>query len=239
MTILIAAISYAGYIATRVSGSRKGLFYAGAVGGLVSSTTVTLTFSQLARKKPEIARQTAPGIIVSWIVSLLRMMGLATIVAAPLLRPLALPIAAAVAVLVGFAFLLTERAASEPEAPQLGLTNPFELGEVLRFGALLAAIMVAAKLLLLGFGEAGLLPLAAVTGLADVDPITLSVARMLGTSLTPDGAALAILIAGGANIVAKASVAIVVGGLRHGAPIVAAAVLALGAGAFVLLMTGV
>ena len=175
MTILIAAISYAGYIATRVAGARKGLFYAGAVGGLVSSTTVTLTYSQLARKKPEIARQTAPGIIASWIVSLAAHDGGWPPIAPALFLPLVLPIAAAVAVLVVIGFFLTERAASEPEAPQLGLTNPFELGEVLRFGALLAAIMVAAKLLLRGFGEAGLLPLAAVTGLADVDPITLSV----------------------------------------------------------------
>ncbi len=238
MTILIAAISYAGYIATRIAGTRKGLFYAGAVGGLISSTTVTLTYSQLARKKPAVARQTVPGIVASWVVSLLRMTSLATIVAPALFLPLSLPIGAAVVVLAGLGFVINERADKGPDTPQLDLTNPFELGEVLRFGLLLAAIMVAAKLLLASFGETGLLPLAAITGLADVDPITLSVARMLGTSLTAQGAALAILIAGGANLLAKAGVAIVVGGLRHGAALAAMALLAIGAGAAMLLFQG-
>jgi len=236
MTILIAAISYAGYVATRVAGARKGLLYAGAVGGLVSSTAVTLTYSQLANKKPGIARQTAPGIIASWIVSLVRMTGLASVIAPALLVPLAVPIAAAVAVLVACALFFNERAERETEAPQLALTNPFELGEVLRFGLLLAGVMLAAKLLLLGFGQSGLLPLAAVTGLADVDPITLSSARMLGTSLTPEGAALAILTAGGSNLVAKAGVAVAVGGVRHGASIVAAAALAIAAGGIALFL---
>lgn len=238
MTILIAAISYAGYIATRVAGARKGLFYAGMVGGLVSSTTVTLTYSQMARKTPALARQTAPGIIASWVVSLLRMTAVASVLAPALFVPLAMPIGAAVLVLFVIGVLLNERAAKAAEAPQFALANPFELGEVLRFGLLLAAIMLAAKLLLRGFGESGLLPLAAVTGLADVDPITLSVARMLGTGLTPEGAALAILIAGGSNIVAKAGVALGVGGWRHGAPIAAAGALAIGVAALVRMALG-
>lgn len=66
MTILIAAISYGGYIATRLAGARRGLFYAGAVGGLISSTTVTLVYSQRARKDPALVSQTAPGIVASW-----------------------------------------------------------------------------------------------------------------------------------------------------------------------------
>lgn len=239
MTILIAAISYAGYVAMRMAGPRKGLLYAGAVGGLVSSTTVTLTYSQMARKAPDLARETATGIIVSWIVSLLRMTGLATIVAPVLFARLFVPIGAAVVVLAAIVLLLSRRAADGPDAPRLDLTNPFELGEVLRFGLLLAVILVAAKLLLSGFGQTGLLPLAAVTGLADVDPITLSVSRMLGASLTPAGAALAILVAGGSNIVAKTGVALVVGGPRHGLPMLVSAVLSIGAAAAMVLTFGV
>lgn len=239
LTILIAAISYAGYVATRLAGARKGLLYAGAVGGLISSTTVTLTYSQLARKKPAIARQTTPGILLSWIISLVRMTAIATALAPALLMPLVAPVAAAVIVLVAVGFVLSERAADDAQAPQFDLTNPFELGEVLRFGALLAAIMVAAKLVLAMFGQAGLLPLAALTGLADVDPITLSVSRMLGASLTAHGAALAILVAGGANLVAKAGIAVAVSGPRHGLPVGIAAALAIAAGGAVRLVLGI
>ncbi len=238
LTILIAAISYAGYAASRIAGARKGLFYAGVMGGLVSSTAVTLTYSQLARKKAEVARQTAPGIIASWIVSLVRQTTVASAIAPALFVPLVLPVAAAVAVLAVIGVFLIKRAAGAAEAPQLGLTNPFELGEVLRFGALLAVVMLIAKLLLTAFGQSGLLPLAAVTGLADVDPITLSSARMLDTGLSPEGAALAILIAGGANLVAKSAVAVAVGGPRYGTPLAATAGLAIAAGAIVRYFLG-
>lgn len=231
MTIFIAAISYAGYIATRVAGPRRGLFYAGAAGGLISSTTVTLVYSQLVRKQPALSRQTAPGIIASWIVSLLRMGTLASIIAPSLLVPLLLPIIGAALLLAGVCLLFDRRAAHTLEAPPLDLANPFEIGEVLRFGLLLAVIMVVAKLLLTTFGAGGLLPLAAVTGLADVDPITLSVARMLGVSLTPAMGALAILVAGAANLVTKAAVALGVGGLHHGKFLALAAIAAIALGA--------
>jgi uncharacterized membrane protein (DUF4010 family) len=231
MTILIAVISYIGYIATRIAGARKGLFYAGVAGGLISSTMVTLTYSRLGGKSPALARQTAPGIIASWVVSLLRMTAVASVLAPSLLIPMALPIAGAVLVLLAAMAILNQRAAAEREAPDFALTNPFELGEVLRFGLLLAAIMLAAKLLLASFGEGGLLPLAALTGLADVDPITLSVARMIGPGLSVQGAALAVLVAGGSNLVAKGGLALAIGGWRHGAPIAGAGALAIAAGA--------
>lgn len=233
MTILIAAISYAGYAAMRIAGARRGLFYAGALGGLVSSTAVTLSYSELARKKPELAGQASPGIVAAWIVSLVRMTALASAIAPALLVPLAAPIAAAVTVLVAVGLFFDLKAARLTEAPSLGLTNPFELSEVLRFGLLLAVVMVIARRLFLAFGQSGLLPLAAVTGLADVDPITLSAARMTGTGLGAEAAALAVLAAGGANLVAKAAVAVAAGGLRHGVPLAVAGLLAIGAGALV------
>ncbi len=238
MTVLIAAISYAGYIATRVAGPRRGLFYAGAVGGLISSTTVTLVYSQLVRKQPALRGQTAPGIMASWVVSLLRMGALASILAPPLFMPLSLPILGAALLLAGAGLLFDHRAARAMEAPPLDLANPFEIGEVLRFGLLLAVIMVVARLLLTSFGASGLLPLAAVTGLADVDPITLSVARMLGVHLSADAGALAILVAGAANLLTKGTVAVAVGGWRHGMLLALAAgcAIALGGAIHVLVM---
>ncbi len=238
MTVLIAAISYAGYVATRIAGARRGLFYAGAVGGLISSTMVTLTYSQLAHKQPTLSGTAEPGILAAWVVSLLRMTALASVIAPALFAPLILPTLAGVAVLTAAGFLFDHRAARITAAPDFKLTNPFELWEVLRFGLLLAAVMLGARLLFLSFGQGGLLPLAAVTGLADVDPITLSAARMLGGSLTPGGAALAILVAGAANLVAKAAVALGVGSLRFGASLAACAALAIGAGAAVWFTLG-
>ncbi len=242
MTILIAVISYAGYLATRIAGPRRGLLFAGAFGALISSTMVTLTYSQSARKNPAIARQNQTGIVAAWIVSLVRMTALGCAIAPALVVPLAPPIGAGVIVLLAIGFFFDRRVAHAAEPPRMTLVNPFELGEVLRFGLLLAVVMLIAKLLLAQFGQSGLLPLAAATGLADVDPITLSTARMLSGgvapfSLTPAGAALAILVAAGANLVTKAGVAVVMGGPRLGTELAATAafVIAVGVAVWFLL----
>ena len=97
-------------------------------------------------------------------------------------------------------------------------------------GALIAVIAVAAKAASEALGQAGLLAVAGLSGFADVDPVTVSSARLAGTSITLDQAAQAILLAAGANLVTKMS-AIWIGGWRFAAPVTAAGSLAILAGA--------
>lgn len=231
LTILIAAISYVGYIAIRVAGPARGLFYAGAAGGLVSSTAVTASYSKLARAQPGSLSEVAVAILASWIVSLLRMTALASFIAPQVIVPLAIPTVSAAAVLAVVILLFDRRMKKSTEPPHLTLNNPFELGEVLQFGALLGLVMIPAKLLSTHFGGAGLLPLSAITGLADVDPITLSVSQMLGGAITPAIGALAILTAGAANIAAKTALAITLGGVRLGRLLAISGLLAIVVGA--------
>jgi len=106
------------------------------------------------------------------------------------------------------------------------LEDPFELGNVLQFGALLAVVMLLSKLLGTPQHGLGLVPLAATSGLVDVDPITLQAARMTGTAITPSFAATIIMVAGGANLVFKSGVALVVGSRTFGAYLLGAAVAA-------------
>ena len=73
MTVLVGAISYAGYIAVRLAGERKGLLAAGLLGGIVSSTTVTWTYARLARRDAGAQPALMAAILAAWIVSLLRM----------------------------------------------------------------------------------------------------------------------------------------------------------------------
>ena len=88
MTVLIAAVSFAGYVAMRLSGERRGLFYAGALGGLVTSTTVTWTFARLVRRHPDMLREVAAAILAAWIVSLARMTFIALAIAPALAHKL-------------------------------------------------------------------------------------------------------------------------------------------------------
>jgi uncharacterized membrane protein (DUF4010 family) len=227
MTVLVGAVSYAGYIAVRIAGERRGLLFAAIAGGLATSTTVTWTFARLVRKSPAALAEVMAAILAAWIVSLLRMTAIAVVIAPGLLAPLAAPIGAA-AILLLVPAALAYRAAGKAGAQGLILQDPFELPLMLRFTVLLAAIMLLAKLF--SSGKSGLFALGGLSGLLDVDPITLSMARLAGTGVTPAVAASTILIAGAANGLAKSVLAVWFGGARLGGILSAIALLAFGAG---------
>lgn len=226
MTVLVGAVSYAGYIAVRVAGPR-GLLYAGALGGIVTSTTVTWTFARLARRGSAEPRAVMAAILAAWIISLIRMTALAVTIAPGLLGILLPPVAAAVLVLATPA-ALAWRAAGREQAQALPLDNPFDLSMLLRFTALLTVIMLLARLA--ATGPTGLLALGGFSGLLDVDPVTLSMARMTHTGLAPMLAAMTILVAGASNGLAKSVLAVVFGGWRLGLTLSALALAAFAAG---------
>lgn len=212
MTILIAAVSFLGHAAIRIMGPRKGPIAAAAAGGLVSSTAVTLTFSRLAAQHPASARLLAGAMAVSGAVMLARVIVIAAIVNPALLPLLGPPLAAAagVSALAGFG-LAGLRRPPESETGELLTKNPFDLAVVLRFGLLLTVVTVLAHWAKAMLGVHGLLVVAMVTGLADVDAITLSSARMSLADIGTADAALAILAAVAVNTLAKCVLAGVVG----------------------------
>jgi uncharacterized membrane protein (DUF4010 family) len=104
----------------------------------------------------------------------------------------------------------------------LELKNPFELAEVLKFGALLSGVMMLGKITSAWAGPQGLLVLAAASGLADVDAITLLMARLARTELGVGLAALAILLAVAVNTLTKIGLAWIPGGPLLGRRLLAA-----------------
>lgn len=222
LAILIAAISFAGYVAVRIFGDRMGVALAAFVGGLASSTAVTLSFSRLAREQPDSTRLLAGGILLAGAVMLARILVLAGVIKPALLGPLLLPTLAGGAVLLaGSGVLLrggqVRSSQGDPQQPsKLEVKNPFDLGTVLKLAGLIALIMVIAKVLKDEAGTAGLYLLAAVSGIADVDALTLSMARFAGGDVGLQEAATAILIAAGVNTASKATIATAVGGTRLG-----------------------
>ncbi|OJU07876.1 MAG: hypothetical protein BGN85_08480, partial [Alphaproteobacteria bacterium 64-11] len=225
MTVLAGAVSYAGYGAVRLAGPR-GLFYAGALGGLVTSTTVTWTFARLVPRRLAAPQAVMAAILAAWIVSLLRMMLLAVVIAPALLQLMAGPVAAAALVLL-IPAVLAWRAAGQAETQALPLDNPIDLPLLLRFTALLTVIMLLAKLVT---GPGGLLALGGLSGLLDVDPVTLSMSRMTHTGLAPALAVATILIAAAANGLTKSVLAVAFGGWRLGLVLSGLALAAFAAG---------
>ncbi|MCC7251165.1 DUF4010 domain-containing protein, partial [Hyphomicrobium sp.] len=147
---------------------------------------------------------------------LARLVVLAGLIKPVLLGTLLWPAAVAgVVLLVGSAVLL-KHGQGTAQQPTLEIRNPFDLGTVLQLAGLIAIIMVVAKLLTEQAGTAGLYLLAAVSGIADVDALTLSMARFAGAQVGLEEAGTAILVAAGVNTASKAAMSAAVGGVRLG-----------------------
>lgn len=230
LAILIAAVSFAGYVAVRVLGARNGIAVAAIAGGLASSTATTLSFARLARENPESTRLLAGGVLLAGVTMLARVVVLAGLLKPELIAIVLWPAAAAAAVLLmAAAAVLWGGSSGSTEHPQLQIKNPFDLGTVLQLAGLIAVILLVAKGVASYAGNAGLFLLAAVSAIADVDALTISMARLAGLQVAAGDAASAILIAASVNTASKAAIAAVVGGARIGTIVGSASVLAIAA----------
>lgn len=216
LAILIAGVSFAGYVAVRVFGGKRGVAVAAIAGGLASSTAATLSFANLAREQEQGHRLLAAGVLLAGATMLARVLVLVVALGPSLFAHVAVPIGAGLAVMLIAAIVLLQGSAASGDQAQMELRNPFDLGAVLWLAVLIGAFTLAAKLVSGSVGQAGTLTLAAVSGLVDVDAVTLSMVRLAGTSITPADAALAILLAVGANTASKAVIAAMVGGRSFG-----------------------
>jgi uncharacterized membrane protein (DUF4010 family) len=231
MVVMIAGISFAGYIAVKVAGTGRGILYTGLFAGLASSTALTLHYSRLARDDESLAKVLAAGVLIACGGMYLRVMLVASVLNLELLQGLIIPLSImAVATLIPALVLIRRDVGAQP-ASMTVLQNPLLLKSAVGFGALLAVIMVLSAGLKHLWGDAGVLALAALSGIADVDAITLSLSRMSTENFPATVAATGIIIAVGVNSVAKGALAASIGGkafgLRVGAPLVVSAVLGL------------
>lgn len=237
MTIVIAGVSFIGYVATRMAGERHGALIAGTAGGLVSSTAVTLDFARRTRASPRLWRPYLSGALAASTVMFARVIVVVALFGPGLLRSVAPALGIAALASAGAALILNHsfarRDGAEAGEGEGVVRNPFELRFVLGFAALLAAILVLTRIATEYFGGAGSIALAAVAGLADVDAITLSMTRLADG---PDAgtAAIAILVAVVANSASKAALALTVGGGRFGFGYAGITAAALAAGAVTL-----
>ena len=229
LAVLLAAISYLGYLAVRLMGPERGLVLSGAAGGLVSSTAVAISNARAAAEGGA-ALALAAGALIAGAVSCLRTIAIVFFIASDVAWLLVLPlgVAALGMTLAGLALARRANAAGPPAAPP---ENPFELAAVLKIALLLAAVALASRLAAEKLGSAAVLAVAALTGLADVDAVALSVPLLAPATLSLQTAAQAVLAAVGVNICAKATYALVLGGGRFGTVYAALSVAAGTAGA--------
>lgn len=217
LAIMMAAISFAGYVAIRVLGDRKGVAVAAFAGGLTSSTATTLSLARLASASPATADLLAGGALISSATMAARLAVIVGLVNTGMLGTVLVPAAVGVGVLlIGGGALLWRGQGSEAGAGDLQLKNPFELSTVLRLAGLIALIMLLGKVVVGYAGAAGIYLLAAASGIADVDAIALSMSRLAGGDISFAKAGIAILIAVAVNTISKTAMATAIGGARFG-----------------------
>lgn len=212
MVVFISAISFLGYVLIKVVGSRQGIGLTGLLGGLVSSTAVTLSFSQRSQTQPDLAKPFALGITVAWMMMFLRVAAEVVALNAALLQALWLPMAASAAVGLAYSVFLYFAQRTDEEGG-VDFSNPFELGPALKFGLLYAAILLVSKAARTYLGDTGVYLSSAVAGLTDVDAITLSMAELGGQvgGVDLSTAARAIVLAAMSNTIVKGSVVLISG----------------------------
>jgi len=217
MVVLISGVSLAGYVAWRLTLGRHGLLVTGLLGGLASSTATTLA---AARGAPEGAVSSHAPLTVILLANATMLLRVVLVVA--VVAPVALPAVASIllpALLLALPlFLWHWRGADGGEQQDDGeYRNPANLRTAIGFGVAYALVLVLAAWLGEFVGTQGVYGLAAVSGLTDVDAITLSVLRMASTdTLSPATAAGAIALAVAANLVTKTVLVYVAGGRSLG-----------------------
>ncbi|EDL67172.1 MgtC/SapB family protein [Vibrio campbellii] len=211
MVVLIASISFVGYFAIKIGGAKRGIFFTSVFAGLSSSTALTLQFSHLSREQANISPLLASGILLSCGTMFPRLLIVLSVInpqLVTLLGPIALVMMAA---LYLPAWWIWRRSEVEQIKQPNKQTNPLALQSALFFGVVLAVIMLLSHALSDLFGNAGVLILSALSGITDVDAISLALGRQSTQTLSVETAALGILIAASVNTVVKMGMVVAIG----------------------------
>jgi uncharacterized membrane protein (DUF4010 family) len=239
MVVLISGLSLAGYIALKIVGVRHGLLLVGFFGGLVSSTATTLAYSRHGRGST--LTDVAAGVIVLANLTVLVRLAVVAAVAAPAILPHLAPVLGA-ALAAGAAAAVVfwrRRLAGDAEPPLPTVSNPTEFRASFGFGLVFAVVLLAAAWLSDVAGKGGLYLVAVVSGLTDVDALTLSSLQLFREDrLAPHEAVVAIALALLANTVFKLGLVMTVGGKPLARRVILPALASVLAGAVAVYATG-
>jgi uncharacterized membrane protein (DUF4010 family) len=214
LVVFVSGIGFFGYVLMKVLGAERGIGLTGILGGIVSSTATTLSFSTRSKETPALSPHFAQAILLASSVMFPRVLIEVLVVHPPLLGVVAAPLV--VMLVAGLASVLYLRRRHRPgeDADEKGVTlaNPLKLSTAVMFGIVFAVVLVVVNVAQDLFGSTGVYVASVITGLTDVDAITLSVSGLARNGQLEMGVAgMAVVIAAVMNTLAKGVIAYTVG----------------------------
>jgi len=214
LVVFISGIGFLGYVLMKILGTEQGVGITGLLGGLVSSTATTLSFAGRSKTNAGLSTLLAQGILLASCVMFPRVLIEVAVVNPGLVKQVIVPlIAMLIAGVIGF-YILWRRGRAEKKTEHGGveLSNPLRLTTAITFGLVFAFVLVAVEAANEYFGSTGVYLASVLTGVTDVDSITLSVSNLSLRGLLDERvASIAIIIATIMNTITKAVMAMVLG----------------------------
>ncbi|WP_018479764.1 MgtC/SapB family protein [Pontibacter roseus] len=205
MVVLIVGIGLLGYFIYKFFGNKAGTFLGGVLGGLISSTATTVSYARRTKQAKGSSSLAALVIFIASTVAFIRILAEVTIVAPGTLPEVAPPLLAVIGLMVvtGIVAYFTNKEQGDHMPEQ---ENPAQLKTALVFGAIYALVILATAAAKDYLGSSGLYIVAIISGLTDVDAITLSTSRLMQVgNLSPASGWRIILVAGLSNVAFKAA----------------------------------
>lgn len=235
IAIVLASVSFAGYVAVKLYGESRGILIAAAAGGLVSSTAVTFAYAKRARAHEGTPRLLAAGAALSTAVSFVRVAAIVTAIKPALSLSLGPALVAGAAVAAGFAFItIFFRKDDDKYNAAVEFKNPFGFWSVIGVAVSMAVLIVLGRMIQERFGAAGAVFGAAAMGLFDVDAMTIAMSRLVPEALSPHAGSIAILVGVASNTLSKMGIAATIGRASFAAQYAGISALCIVAGWFVM-----
>jgi uncharacterized membrane protein (DUF4010 family) len=209
LVVFISGIGFVGYFLIRIFGAQSGTGLTGILGGLVSSTAVTVNMSHRSRETSSILFPALFAATVANSMMFLRILVEILVVNKDLILELYIPMLAMMGTgLVATVYFWMKKT---PQKIDIELQDPFTLVPALKFGVFFALILLVSKVASLYLGEAGIYATSIFSGLADVDALTLSIATLAKTEVSKRVAVDAIILAAISNTITKTGIAVLFG----------------------------
>ena len=176
IVVIVSFLNFIGYFLVKFVGSKRGILLTAILGGLISSTAVTWSYASRSEESPELSRKYAAGIIMASAIMFPRLTLLVYIFNRSLLTYLAIPFILLTLICLVVSLILIQRDSKSSDT-KIKLGNPLNILNAIGFGAIYVVILFAVFYSSEFFGESGLYFSALISGLADTDAITISMAK--------------------------------------------------------------